>query len=77
VPDENLIIAGTQSGEVLLWSTFESMPLASFRGHDEPVWSVSVGPDGNQLWSGGWDGNVRRWDVSRAQSIQCADRSRN
>ncbi len=77
VPDEPLIIAGTQSGEVLLWSTFESMSLASFQGHDEPVWSVSVGPDGNQLWSGGWDGNVRRWDVSRAQSIQRANRSRN
>ena len=77
VPDEPLLIAGTESGEVLLWSTSESLPLASFRGHDEPVWSVSVGPDGNQLWSGGWDGIVRRWDVSRAQSFHCANGSKN
>ena len=69
VPDEPLLIAGTESGEVVLWSTSESVPLASFRGHDEPVWSVCVGPNGNQLWSGGWDGAVRRWDISTANQF--------
>tara|TARA_E500000081_G_C6135684_1_gene356560 strand:+ start:249 stop:3446 length:3198 start_codon:yes stop_codon:yes gene_type:complete len=69
VPDEPLLIAGTESGEVVLWSTSESVPLASFRGHDEPVWSVCVGPNGNQLWSGGWDGAVRRWDISTANQL--------
>ena len=68
VPDETLIIGGTERGEVVLWSTSESVPLGTFRGDDEPVWSVSVGPDGDQLWSGGWDGVVRRWDIRRTQA---------
>lgn len=66
VPDEPLLIAGTESGDVVLWSTSESIPLASFQGHHHPVWDVSVAGDGSQLWSGGWDGTVRRWDISRA-----------
>ncbi len=69
VPDEPLLIAGTESGEVVIWSTSESTPLTSFPGHDHPVWDVSVGPDGSQLWSGGWDGAVRRWDISRANEL--------
>lgn len=69
VPGEPLLIAGTESGDVVLWSTFESIPLASFQGHHHPVWDVSVGPDGSQLWSGGWDGTVRRWDISRANQF--------
>ena len=68
VPDETLIIGGTERGEVVLWSTAESVPLGTFRGDDEPVWSVSVGPDGDQLWSGGWDGVARRWDIRRTQA---------
>ena len=66
VPDERLLIAGTENGDVVLWSTSESIPLASFQGHHHPVWDVSVAGDGSQLWSGGWDGTVRRWDISRA-----------
>ena len=68
VPDEKLIIGGTERGEVVLWSTSESVPLGMFRGDDEPVWSVSVGPNGDQLWSGGWDGVVRRWDIRRTRA---------
>lgn len=67
VPDEPLLIAGTESGKVVLWSGRESMPLGIFDGHHAPVWSVSVGPAGSQLWTGGWDGAVRRWDVSNAE----------
>ncbi len=69
VPDEPLLIAGTESGEVVIWSTSESIPLASFAGHGHPVWDVSVGPEGQQLWSGGWDGTVRRWDISQAKQF--------
>ena len=67
VPDEPLLIAGTESGKVVLWSGRESMPLGILDGHHAPVWSVSVGPAGSQLWTGGWDGTVRRWDVSNAE----------
>ena len=69
VPGEPLLIAGTESGEVVIWSTSESIPLASFAGHGQPVWDVSVGPEGQQLWSGGWDGAVRRWDISQAKQF--------
>ena len=67
VPDEPLLIAGTESGNVILWSGYESMPLGILDGHHAPVWSVSVGPAGSQLWTGGWDGTVRRWDASNAE----------
>ena len=69
VPGEPLLIAGTESGEVVIWSTSESIPLASFAGHGQPVWDVSVGPESQQLWSGGWDGTVRRWDISQANQF--------
>ncbi|MBT6918976.1 MAG: protein kinase [Planctomycetaceae bacterium] len=70
VPDEPLLIAGTENGKVILWSGGAAMPLGTLDGHHAPVWSVSVGPAGSQLWTGGWDGTVRRWDVSNAEWMQ-------
>jgi len=37
---------------------------AALRGHRDRVSGIGFSPDGASLYSGSWDGTVRRWDVS-------------
>lgn len=42
----------------------EGGPLATWKGHDDTIYSLKVSPDGKRLLSGGADKNVRLWDIT-------------
>jgi WD40 repeat protein len=46
---------------------------AILTGYDQDVMSVSWGPDGTKLASGGLDGTVRVWDFARDQQVRVFD----
>ncbi|MEZ4402552.1 MAG: serine/threonine-protein kinase [Kofleriaceae bacterium] len=61
-PDERWIAAGTGAGTVEVWSTQTGHRVAHLRGHQARVAWIAF--TAGALWSAGWDGEVRRWDVS-------------
>jgi WD40 repeat protein/predicted Ser/Thr protein kinase len=63
-PGDRLLAAGYQNGEVKLFR-FPAMgqPETMFNNHQAIVTGVLFSPDGRALFSTGWDGSARLWDV--------------
>jgi WD40 repeat protein len=47
----------------------ETKPVATWKGHDDTVYSLKLSPDGSQLLSGGADKAVRLWNLETRQPI--------
>ena len=45
-------------------------PVRTFQGHGSSVRSVAFSPDGRTLASGGFDNNIRLWDVADGKAIR-------
>jgi WD40 repeat protein len=43
--------------------------LHTLTGHKDPVATVAYSPDGKHLASGGWDWNVKIWDVATGKPL--------
>jgi WD40 repeat protein len=62
VPNQPLIIAGTDSGLLRVWSTDDFEEVAALRGHKDIVMSLATSSDGSRIVSGSWDWTMRVWD---------------
>lgn len=47
----------------------EPKPVATWKGHDDTIYSLKLSPDGTQLLSGGADKTVRLWELESRQAI--------
>jgi WD40 repeat protein len=65
---ENLLMAGTATGEIRFWNE-SGLPLRTSQGHTDWVRSVIFNPDGKTLASGGDDQTVRLWEVSSGKLL--------
>jgi WD40 repeat protein len=63
-PDGHLLATSDASGLIAVRETGSWRPVAKFR-HEGGATSVAFGADGKTLLSGGYDGNVRVWDLAR------------
>jgi WD40 repeat protein len=60
--------ASKENGKVRVWDLRDSREIASFGGHDAPVWLVEVSPDGKQALSQS-RGLVCLWQVADAKEL--------
>ncbi len=65
----DLLAAGTVTGEIRVWHAGSGLPLHTFAGHTDWVWSVAFSPDGSLLASGSVDQMLHVWEVSSGQLL--------
>jgi WD40 repeat protein len=65
--DGRVVVAATADNTVQGWYTRSGLPAFTLRGHRRAATAVACSPDGECLASGGLDGEVRLWDVSRSR----------
>ncbi|KAF8842624.1 WD40 repeat-like protein [Paxillus ammoniavirescens] len=51
------------SRELPQYNPWDPKPPLKLRGQTNPIWSIAFLPDGKEVISGSWDGNIRRWRV--------------
>ncbi len=68
-----LAVGGGQpsaKGDLRLYQTGDWKLLATLRGHDDVIFSLSFSPDGQQLASASFDQSVRLWDMKTHATLK-------
>ena len=62
-PDDTLLAVGMMGGSTSLFDVRTGELPAELHGHERQVAALDFTPDGKTLWSGSWDGDLRRWSL--------------
>jgi hypothetical protein len=62
VPNRSLVVAGTISGLLRVWSTDNFEEVAALSGHKDEIMSLATSSDGSRIVSGSRDRTMRAWD---------------
>jgi WD40 repeat protein len=65
-----VLIGGSWSGELCLFSLESGQELRCFTGHPSAVWTAAFSPDGTKIASGRFDRQVLVWDVATGEVLQ-------
>ncbi len=68
-PSENLLAAGTATGEIWVYRALTGEPFLTCLGHTDGVWSVAFSPNGCMLASSSDDHTIRLWDINTGQCL--------
>ncbi len=69
-PDGTLLVSGSQSGKVRVWSCAERALLKELDDHKEPIWLLQFRADGTRLFSLDVKGRAIWWDTLTWQATQ-------
>lgn len=61
--NQGLLAAGGEQGALVLWSSRSGQILERFNVQDAGVTALAFSPDGKTLFAGGYDQQVRYWDL--------------
>lgn len=78
-PLENLLAVGTAIGEdqrIHLLDPANGETVGTLTGHTWKPWRVNFSSDGKRLYSTGWDGVIRVWDVQQRAQIRAENSER-
>ncbi len=78
-PDDNVLAVGTAIGEdnrIHLLNPQSGETVGTLEGHTWKPWCLSFQRDGKKLFSTGWDGVVRVWDVEKREQIRIENSER-
>jgi WD40 repeat protein len=68
-PSRSLIIAGTNSGLLRIWSTVDFEEVAQLSGHKGHITSLAITSDGLRVASGSSDRTIRVWDCRTFEEL--------
>jgi WD40 repeat protein len=67
--DGSMVAACATDNRIHLMDATNGQPLAQMTGHTWYPWALAFSANGKRLYSSGWDGAVRRWDVLARQQL--------
>lgn len=62
--DYALSVTSSTVPEVILWDVNTGEEIRRFSGHEDRLWDIAFMPDGGQVFTAGFDGTMRAWDVT-------------
>ncbi|MFO0874523.1 MAG: protein kinase [Phycisphaerales bacterium] len=62
--DGRFFATGCGDMRVRVWRSDDGSPVRELGGHEEQPHVLAFAGDGDTLWSGGWDGTLRRWSIA-------------
>lgn len=72
-PNSRELISGDDDGYIRIWDVESRQPLMAIKGHDAPVGSMAISPDGLVLVTASWGtdraGDVRVWSAVRRTAV--------
>jgi WD40 repeat protein len=68
-PDGKLVAAGATNNRIYLLDATTGEEVAALAGHKWYPWALAFTADRKTLYSSGWDGAVRRWDVQTRKEL--------
>lgn len=69
-PASDSLVAGTTTGDILMYEASTGTLLQTFQGHTDGVWCVAFSPNSNTLASSSDDSTIRIWDINTGESRQ-------
>ncbi|MFN8372307.1 MAG: protein kinase [Anaerolineae bacterium] len=69
-PDGLSALSGDEQGRVTLWDLSTGLPMTSYVGHENSVYSVAISPDGRYGLSGSSDRSVILWALNTGQILR-------
>ncbi len=68
-PDGKLLAVCATDNRIYLIDASTGLETAALEGHQWYPWAVAFTRDGKMLYSSGWDGFIRRWDVAARKQL--------
>jgi len=68
-PDGRIVAAGATDNRIYLLDAETGNELVALSSHTERPWALAFTADSKTLYSSGWDGAVRRWDVAARKEL--------
>jgi WD40 repeat protein len=68
-PDGNIVAACATDDRIHLMSAANGEEIGELKGHTWYPWSLAFTADSKTLYSSGWDGAVRRWDIAARKQL--------
>jgi WD40 repeat protein len=68
-PDGKIVAAGATDKCIYLFDSKDGEAIGRLVGHTEYPWALAFTVDSKMLYSSGWDGAIRRWDVAARKQL--------
>ncbi|MGK7902927.1 MAG: trypsin-like peptidase domain-containing protein [Hormoscilla sp.] len=62
-----LVASGNSDGTISVWNLVDGKAIATLQGHEKPVNTVVISPDGKMLVSGSDDHTIKIWNMSNGE----------
>ncbi|SHG46960.1 WD40 repeat domain-containing protein [Massilia sp. CF038] len=70
VGDGTRALTGSRDTSMTLWDLDRALPIRTFRGHTEAIWSIACTADGKRALTASGDTTLRLWDVDSGQCLR-------